>query len=77
MPRGILLTGKPGTGKTLLAKAIAGETGVTFYYASGSDFDELYMGLGANRIRKLFEMARSTAPSIIFIDELDAIGNAR
>jgi len=77
MPRGILLTGKPGTGKTLLAKAIAGETGVSFFYAAGSDFDELYMGMGANRIRKLFEMARGISPSIIFIDELDAIGSAR
>ncbi|CBY10282.1 unnamed protein product [Oikopleura dioica] len=77
VPRGILLNGPPGTGKTLIAKAIAGEAGVPFLYASGSQFDEMYVGVGAKRIRKLFEQARNNAPCIIFIDEIDAVGGKR
>lgn len=77
MPRGILLVGPPGTGKTLLARAVAGEAGVPFFYASGSSFDELFVGVGSMRIRKLFEAARKSSPAIVFIDELDAIGSKR
>jgi len=77
VPKGILLNGKPGTGKTLIAKAIAGEAGVPFLYAAGSQFDEMYVGVGAKRIRKLFEEARENAPCIIFIDEIDAVGGKR
>lgn len=77
MPKGVLLVGPPGTGKTLLAKAVAGEADVPFFYASGSSFDELFVGVGSMRIRKLFEQAKAAAPSIIFIDELDAIGSKR
>lgn len=77
MPKGILLTGPPGTGKTLLAKAIAGEAGINFFYSSGSDFDEIFVGLGAKRIRDLFTEAKKHAPAIIFIDEIDAIGGSR
>ncbi|XP_078483180.1 ATP-dependent zinc metalloprotease YME1L1 [Ciona intestinalis] len=77
LPKGILLIGPPGTGKTLLAKAVAGESGVPFFYTAGSEFDEMFVGIGASRIRKLFENARKQAPSIIFIDEIDACGSKR
>ena len=77
IPRGILLYGKPGTGKTLIAKAIAGEAGVPFISMSGSEFIEMFAGLGASRVRKLFERAKKLAPCIIFIDEIDAIGSRR
>jgi cell division protease FtsH len=77
MPRGVLLVGEPGTGKTLLAKAIAGEAGVPFFSTSGSEFIEMFVGVGASRVRSLFKKARSKAPSIIFIDEIDAIGRKR
>ena len=77
MPKGILLYGPPGTGKTLLAKAVANESGANFYSSSASAFVEMFAGLGAARIRKLFEEARNNAPAIIFIDELDAVGTKR
>jgi cell division protease FtsH len=77
MPKGVLLVGPPGTGKTLLAKAIAGEAKVPFFSISGSEFVEMFVGVGAARVRDLFEQARSKAPAIIFIDELDALGRAR
>jgi cell division protease FtsH len=77
IPKGILLVGPPGTGKTLLAKAVAGEAGVPFFFISGSDFVEMFVGVGAARVRDLFEQARKKAPCIIFIDELDALGKAR
>src|SRR5213596_2288609 len=77
VPKGILLYGPPGTGKTLLAKAIASEAGAKFYAQSASAFVEMFAGLGAARIRKLFQEARNNAPAIIFIDELDAVGAAR
>jgi cell division protease FtsH len=77
MPKGILLVGPPGTGKTLLAKAVAGEAGVPFFSISGSEFVEMFVGVGAARVRDLFEQARTKAPCIIFIDELDALGRAR
>src|SRR5512135_3071698 len=77
MPKGILLVGPPGTGKTLLARAVAGEAGVPFFSISGSDFVEMFVGVGAARVRDLFEQARGKAPCIIFIDELDALGRAR
>jgi len=77
MPKGVLLVGPPGTGKTLLAKAVAGEAGVPFFSISGSEFVEMFVGVGAARVRDLFEQARSKAPAIIFIDELDALGRAR
>ncbi len=77
IPRGILLVGPPGTGKTMLAKAVAGESGVPFFSLSGSEFVEMFVGLGAARVRDLFEQAKQKAPCIIFIDELDALGKAR
>ncbi len=77
IPRGVLLVGAPGTGKTLLAKAVAGEAGVPFYSISGSDFVEMYVGVGASRVRDLFETAKRSSPSIIFIDEIDAVGRYR
>lgn len=77
MPKGVLLVGPPGTGKTLLAKAVAGEAGVPFFSINGSEFVEMFVGVGAARVRDLFEQARKTAPCIIFIDELDALGRAR
>lgn len=77
IPKGALLTGPPGTGKTMLAKACAGEAGVAFFYISGSEFVEMFVGLGASKVRELFARARMEAPSIIFIDEIDAIGKKR
>ena len=77
VPKGVLLVGPPGTGKTLLARAVAGEAGVPFYSISGSEFVEMFVGVGAARVRDLFEQARQSAPCIIFIDELDALGRAR
>ena len=77
IPKGVLLMGPPGTGKTLLAKAVAGEAGVPFFSISGSDFVELYVGVGASRVRDLFETAKKNAPAIIFIDEIDAVGRHR
>ncbi len=77
VPKGVLLVGPPGTGKTLLARAVAGEAGVPFYSISGSEFVEMFVGVGAARVRDLFEQARSHAPAIVFIDELDALGRAR
>ena len=77
MPKGVLLVGPPGTGKTLLARAVAGEAGVPFFSISGSEFVEMFVGVGAARVRDLFEQARKSAPAIVFIDELDALGRAR
>jgi len=77
VPKGVLLVGPPGTGKTLLAKAVAGEAGVTFFSISGSDFVEMYVGVGASRVRDLFEQAKKGSPCIIFIDEIDAVGRHR
>ena len=76
-PKGVLLVGPPGTGKTLLARAVAGEANVPFFSINGSEFVEMFVGVGAARVRDLFEQARQKAPCIIFIDELDALGRAR
>ena len=77
IPKGVLLVGPPGTGKTLLAKSVAGEANVPFYYISGSDFVELFVGVGASRVRDMFKQAKQTAPCLIFIDEIDAVGRQR
>jgi len=77
IPRGALLIGPPGTGKTLLAKAVAGEAGVPFFSISAAEFIEMFVGVGASRVRDLFEQANKNAPCIIFIDELDAVGRQR
>ena len=77
IPKGVLLMGPPGTGKTLLAKAVAGEAGVPFFTISGSDFVEMFVGVGASRVRDLFEQAKKSAPCIVFIDEIDAVGRQR
>ena len=77
IPRGALLVGPPGTGKTMLAKAVAGEAGVPFFSISGSDFVEMFVGVGASRVRDLFKRAKEKAPSIIFIDEIDAVAKKR
>ncbi len=77
IPKGVLLLGAPGTGKTLLGRAIAGEAGVPFYYISGSDFVEMFVGVGASRVRDLFEQAKKTSPCIVFVDEIDAVGRQR
>jgi ATP-dependent Zn protease len=71
--KGILLFGNPGTGKTLIARAIAGEAGTNFYFCTGSDFDEMFVGVGAKRVRELFEEAKKNTPCIIFIDEIDSL----
>jgi cell division protease FtsH len=76
IPKGALLVGPPGTGKTLLARAIAGEAGVPFFTISGSDFVEMFVGVGASRVRDMFEQAKKNAPCIIFIDEIDAVGRS-
>ncbi len=73
MPKGVLLYGPPGTGKTLLARAVAGEADVPFFYASGSEFDEMFVGVGSARVRELFSAARKNAPAILFLDEFDAV----
>lgn len=77
IPKGVILTGAPGTGKTLLARAVAGEAGVPFFHLSGSEFVEMFVGVGASRVRDLFKMAKKSAPAIIFIDEIDAVGRVR
>ena len=77
IPKGVLLYGPPGTGKTLLARAVAGEAGVPFFSISGSDFVEMFVGVGASRVRDLFEQAKPTAPAIVFVDEIDAVGRHR
>ncbi|MBN1461890.1 MAG: AAA family ATPase, partial [Armatimonadetes bacterium] len=77
IPKGVLLVGPPGTGKTLLARAVAGEAGVPFFTISGSDFVEMFVGVGASRVRDLFEQAKAASPCIVFIDELDAVGRMR
>src|SRR4030081_2020946 len=77
IPKGVLLYGPPGTGKTLLARAVAGEVGVPFYSISGSDFVEMFVGVGASRVRDLFEQAKQNSPCIVFVDEIDAVGRHR
>ncbi|MEO0811205.1 MAG: AAA family ATPase, partial [Pseudomonadota bacterium] len=77
IPRGVLLVGPPGTGKTLTARAVAGEANVPFFTISGSDFVEMFVGVGASRVRDMFEQAKKNAPCIIFIDEIDAVGRHR
>ena len=77
LKKGVLLAGPPGTGKTLLARAVAGEAGVPFFYASGAEFDEMFVGVGARRIRDLFKAAKAQRPAIIFLDEIDAVGRKR
>ena len=77
IPKGVLMTGRPGTGKTMLARAVAGESKVPFFYLSGSDFVEMFVGVGASRVRDLFKMAKKMSPAIIFIDEIDAVGRSR
>lgn len=77
IPKGVLLMGAPGTGKTMLARAVAGEAGVPFFHLSGSEFEEMFVGVGASRVRDLFDMAKKSAPAIIFIDEIDAVGRMR
>ena len=77
IPKGVILTGAPGTGKTLLARAVAGEAGVPFFHLSGSEFVEMFVGVGASRVRDLFQMAKRSAPAIIFVDEIDAVGRVR
>jgi cell division protease FtsH len=77
IPKGVLLYGQPGTGKTLLARAVAGEAGVPFFSISGSDFVEMFVGVGASRVRDLFEQAKANAPAIVFVDEIDAVGRHR
>ncbi len=77
IPKGVLLLGAPGTGKTLLGRAVAGEAGVPFFYISGSDFVEMFVGVGASRVRDLFEQAKKSAPCIVFVDEIDAVGRQR
>ena len=77
IPKGVLLYGAPGTGKTLLAKAVAGEAGVPFFSASGSEFVEMFVGVGASRVRDLFDQGRKNAPCLLFVDEIDAVGRHR
>ncbi len=77
VPKGVLLNGPPGTGKTLLARAVAGEAGVAFYSVNGSEFIQMFVGVGASRVRDLFQTAKENGPAIIFIDEIDAVGRQR